>query len=107
VSCVARLSAGGTRPPAKPGNVGLHGRWVTTQQMGRPTVTAFISMYAEHGRDFGRPTGTARRIAMPNADDDAAKADAQMLVDELRNPVYMHGMRRRRIACYSLCESFW
>jgi predicted dinucleotide-binding enzyme len=58
-------------------------RWVE-QQLGRPVVKAFNSIFAQHLLELGRPVGTAGRIALPVAgDDDAAKAVALRLVDEL------------------------
>ena len=58
-------------------------RWVE-QQLGRPVIKAFNNIYADHLRDFGRPAGTAGRIALPVAgDDNTAKAVVLRLIDEL------------------------
>ena len=58
-------------------------RWVE-QQLGRPVVKAFNNIYARHLLAKGQPAGTARRIALPVAGDDAtAKAIVLRLVDEL------------------------
>jgi predicted dinucleotide-binding enzyme len=58
-------------------------RWVE-QQLGRPVVKAFNNIYAQHLMDFGRPSGTPGRIALPVAGDSpAAKAKVMRLVDEL------------------------
>jgi predicted dinucleotide-binding enzyme len=58
-------------------------RWVA-QQLGRPVVKAFNSIYAEHLRNLGQPAGTPRRIALSVAGDDArAKAVVLRLIDEL------------------------
>lgn len=58
-------------------------RWVE-QQLGRPVVKAFNNIYAHHLLEYGRPRGTADRIALPVASDDqGAKAVLLALVDEL------------------------
>jgi predicted dinucleotide-binding enzyme len=58
-------------------------RWVE-QQLGRPVVKAFNSIYARHLLELGRPPRTPGRIALPVAGDDgAAKAIVLGLVDEL------------------------
>jgi 8-hydroxy-5-deazaflavin:NADPH oxidoreductase len=58
-------------------------RWVA-QQLGRPVVKAFNTITAQHLLAFGRPLGSAKRIALPVAGDDpAAKAVVLRLVDEL------------------------
>jgi predicted dinucleotide-binding enzyme len=58
-------------------------RWVA-QQLGRPVIKAFNTIYANHLQDNGRPAGTPGRIALPVAgDDDAAKAVVMRLIDEL------------------------
>ncbi|HET6974985.1 MAG TPA: NAD(P)-binding domain-containing protein [Pyrinomonadaceae bacterium] len=58
-------------------------RWVS-QQLGRPVVKAFNNIYSEHLLSKGQPKGTAGRIALPVAGDDAnAKAKVLQLVDEL------------------------
>ncbi|KND54747.1 hypothetical protein BPUN_3904 [Candidatus Paraburkholderia kirkii] len=58
-------------------------RWVE-QQIGRPVVKAFNNIYADHLRNRGKPAGTAGRIALPVAGDDAkAKAVVMKLVDEI------------------------
>ncbi len=57
--------------------------WVS-QQLGRPVVKAFNTIYAEHLLTSGRPAGTPGRIALPVAgDDDRAKAVVLKLTDEL------------------------
>jgi predicted dinucleotide-binding enzyme len=58
-------------------------RWVE-QQLGRPVIKAFNNIYARHLLELGRPAGTAGRIALPVAGDDASgKAVVLRLVDEL------------------------
>jgi predicted dinucleotide-binding enzyme len=58
-------------------------RWVE-QQLGRPVVKAFNTIFARHLLELGRPAGAAGRIALPVAGDDAAaKAVVLRLVDEL------------------------
>ena len=58
-------------------------RWVS-QQIGHPVIKAFNNIHARHLMDNGRPRGTAGRIALPVAGDDAkAKATVMHLVDEL------------------------
>jgi 8-hydroxy-5-deazaflavin:NADPH oxidoreductase len=58
-------------------------RWVA-QQLGRPVVKAFNTIYAKHLLERGRPKGEAGRIALPVAGDDAkAKAVVFRLLDEL------------------------
>jgi predicted dinucleotide-binding enzyme len=58
-------------------------RWVQ-QQVGRPVVKAFNSIYARSLAGGGRPAGTAGRIALPVAGDDgAAKAVVLCLINEL------------------------
>jgi predicted dinucleotide-binding enzyme len=58
-------------------------RWVA-QQLGRPVVKAFNNIYAEHLLENGHPKGTAGRIALPVAGDDArSKALVLRLVDEI------------------------
>jgi predicted dinucleotide-binding enzyme len=58
-------------------------RWVA-QQLGRPVVKAFNTIYAKHLLELGQPPGTPGRIALPVAgDDEAAKAIVLRLVDEL------------------------
>jgi 8-hydroxy-5-deazaflavin:NADPH oxidoreductase len=58
-------------------------RWVE-QQLGRPVIKAFNTMYAQHLLELGKPKGTPGRIALPIAGDDpAAKAVVMRLVDEL------------------------
>lgn len=57
--------------------------WVA-QQIGRPAVKAFNTIYAQHLLERGQPAGTPGRIALPVAGDDAAaKAVVLRLVDEL------------------------
>lgn len=58
-------------------------RWVA-QQLGRPVVKAFNTIYAKHLFERGRPKGTAGRIALPIAGDDVrAKGVVLRLLDEL------------------------
>jgi 8-hydroxy-5-deazaflavin:NADPH oxidoreductase len=58
-------------------------QWVQ-QQIGRPVIKAFNTMYADHLLRNGTPPGTAGRIAIPVAGDDpAAKAIVMKLVDEI------------------------
>lgn len=58
-------------------------RWVE-QQLGRPVVKAFNNIYAQHLLELGRPAGSAGRIALPVAGDDArAKQIVLQLVDQL------------------------
>lgn len=57
--------------------------WVATQ-LGRPVIKAFNVIYAEHLGKLGKPKGTAGRIALPIAGDEAgAKGVVMKLVDEL------------------------
>ena len=58
-------------------------RWVT-QRLGRPVVKAFNTIYAQHLLEHGKPAGSAGRIALPVAGDDAAaKAVVLKLLDEI------------------------
>src|SRR5262245_49116883 len=58
-------------------------RWVE-QQLGRPVVKAFNTIFARHLLELGEPAGSPRRIALPVAGDDkAAKAVVLRLVDQL------------------------
>jgi predicted dinucleotide-binding enzyme len=58
-------------------------RWVE-QQLGRPVVKAFNNIYAAHLQNNGKPAGTAGRIALPVAGDDArAKQVVMKLIDEI------------------------
>lgn len=58
-------------------------RWVE-QQMGRPVVKAFNTIYARHLLERGMPAGVPGRIALPIAGDDAAaKAAVMKLVEQL------------------------
>lgn len=57
--------------------------WVS-QQIGRPVVKTFNTIYAEHLQNNGKPRGTPGRIALPVAGDDPkAKAIVMQLVDEI------------------------
>jgi predicted dinucleotide-binding enzyme len=70
--CIAAIEAGTTES-----------EWVA-RQLGRPVVKAFNNIHAEHLQTHGKPAGTAGRIALPVAGDDAdAKAVVMQLVDEL------------------------
>jgi hypothetical protein len=58
-------------------------QWVA-QQLGRPVVKAFNTMYAQHLLERGRAADQAGRIALPIAgDDSSAKAVVLQLIDEL------------------------
>ena len=58
-------------------------RWVE-QQLGRPVIKAFNTIYARHLLELGRPKGSPGRIALPVAgDDEAAKEVVLELVDQL------------------------
>ncbi|MGH9626403.1 MAG: NADPH-dependent F420 reductase, partial [Bryobacteraceae bacterium] len=58
-------------------------RWVE-RQLGRPVVKAFNNIYARHLLESGRPAGSAGRIALPVAGDDArAKQIVLQFVDQL------------------------
>jgi predicted dinucleotide-binding enzyme len=58
-------------------------RWVS-EQLGRPVVKAFNTIYAQHLLERGRPKGDRERIALPvAADDPNAKAVVSRLIDEL------------------------
>jgi predicted dinucleotide-binding enzyme len=54
------------------------------QQLGHSVIKAFNNIYARHLLEKGRPAGTAGRVALPVAGDDAqAKKIVLELVDEL------------------------
>jgi 8-hydroxy-5-deazaflavin:NADPH oxidoreductase len=58
-------------------------QWVS-QQLGRPVVKAFNTMYAQHLLERGRAADQPGRIAIPVAGDDpSAKAVVLRLIDEL------------------------
>jgi len=58
-------------------------RWVS-DQLGRPVVKAFNTIYARHLLERGRPKGAAGRIALPVAGDDRRAKDVVIrLLDEL------------------------
>ncbi len=58
-------------------------RWVS-EQLGRPVVKAFNTIYALHLLERGEPAGTSGRIALPVAGDDpTAKRVVMELIDEL------------------------
>jgi 8-hydroxy-5-deazaflavin:NADPH oxidoreductase len=58
-------------------------QWVA-QQLGRPVIKAFNNIYAARLQNFGLPTGTAGRVAIPVAGDDPkAKAIVFRLVDDI------------------------
>lgn len=58
-------------------------QWVA-QQLGRPVVKAFNTIYAQHLLERGRAADQSGRIALPIAGDDpAAKAVVLRLIDEL------------------------
>jgi predicted dinucleotide-binding enzyme len=61
----------------------LDSEWVA-QQLGRPVIKAFNSLYAKSLRDKGVPPGTPGRVALPVAGDRLeAKSAVLRLVDEL------------------------
>jgi 8-hydroxy-5-deazaflavin:NADPH oxidoreductase len=58
-------------------------RWVS-QQLHRPVVKAFNTIYAQHLMELGKPAGAPGRIALPVAGDDpTAKSLVMQLVDQL------------------------
>jgi predicted dinucleotide-binding enzyme len=58
-------------------------RFVSTT-LGRPVVKAFNNIRALHLQDHGKPAGTAGRIALPVAGDDArAKGVVMALIDQI------------------------
>jgi len=58
-------------------------RWVA-EQLGRPVIKVFNSIYARHLLEHGKPTGAAGRIALPVAGDDRRAKDVVIrLLDEL------------------------
>ena len=58
-------------------------QWVA-DQLGRPVVKAFNTIYAQHLLEHGKPAGDRGRIALPVAGDDAnAKNLVIGLIDEL------------------------
>ncbi len=58
-------------------------RWVS-DQISRPVVKAFNNIQAGHLLEYGKPAGTAGRIALPVAGDEAgAKSSVMSLVDQL------------------------
>jgi predicted dinucleotide-binding enzyme len=58
-------------------------RWVSLR-IGHPVIKAFNNIQAQHLLEFGRPRGTAGRIALPVAgDDETAKSVVLRLVDQL------------------------
>jgi len=58
-------------------------QWVA-DQLGRPVVKAFNTIYAQHLLERGKPTGERDRIALPVAGDDTrAKQVVMKLIDEL------------------------
>ena len=58
-------------------------KWVA-DQLGRPVVKAFNTIYANHLLERGKPAGEGNRIALPVAGDDPkAKAVVMRLIDEL------------------------
>jgi hypothetical protein len=61
----------------------LDSEWVA-QQLGRPVIKAFNSLYARSLRDKGVPSGTPGRVALPVAGDrPEAKSAVLRLVDQL------------------------
>lgn len=58
-------------------------RWVS-EQLGRPVVKVFNTVYASHLLERGKPKGAAGRLALPVAGDDRRAKDVIIrLVDEL------------------------
>ncbi|HET9402728.1 MAG TPA: NAD(P)-binding domain-containing protein [Candidatus Acidoferrales bacterium] len=58
-------------------------QWVA-QQLGRPVIKAFNNIYAARLQNFGLPTGTIGRMALPVAGDDRKAKDIVLrLVDEI------------------------
>jgi 8-hydroxy-5-deazaflavin:NADPH oxidoreductase len=58
-------------------------QWVA-DQLGRPVVKAFNTIYAQHLLERGKPSGERDRIALPVAGDDPrAKQVVMKLIDEL------------------------
>ncbi len=58
-------------------------RWVE-RQLGRPVIKAFNTIHAKNLMELGRPRGSAERLALPVAGDDAAAKDVVLrLADEL------------------------
>jgi predicted dinucleotide-binding enzyme len=58
-------------------------KWVA-DQLGRPVVKAFNTIYANHLLERGKPAGEGDRIALPVAGDDPkAKTVVMRLIDEL------------------------
>jgi hypothetical protein len=64
-------------------NGSTESRWVS-EQLGRPVVKAFNTIYARHLLERGKPRGAAGRIALPVAGDDRRAKDIVIrLLDEL------------------------
>ena len=62
---------------------GVESRWVE-QQLGHPVIKAFNNIMANSLDKLGKPAGTAGRIAIPVAGDNAAhKATVIALIDQL------------------------
>ncbi|MFE6286722.1 NADPH-dependent F420 reductase [Streptomyces sp. NPDC057877] len=87
---VAVLDTGNYYPRQRDGRIdaiedeGLtESRW-TERQIGHPVIKAFNGTYAQDILDRPRPAGAPDRMALPVAgDDEAAKAKARALIDEL------------------------
>jgi predicted dinucleotide-binding enzyme len=72
----------GRMPELETGDL-TESEWVQ-QHLGRPVVKVFNNIHAEHLESKGVPAGTAGRIALPVAGDDAqAKQKVMALVEEL------------------------
>jgi predicted dinucleotide-binding enzyme len=72
----------GQMPELETGDL-TESEWVQ-QHLGRPVVKVFNNIHAEHLETKGVPAGTAGRIALPVAGDDAdAKQKVMALVEEL------------------------
>jgi hypothetical protein len=58
-------------------------QWVA-QHLGRPVIKAFNNIYAARLQNFGLPSGTVGRLALPIAGDDSkAKAIVSQLIDQI------------------------
>ena len=57
-------------------------QWVA-QQIGRPVVKAFNTIYAQHLMERGRPADVGGRIALPVAGDEPGKSAVLRLIDQL------------------------
>jgi predicted dinucleotide-binding enzyme len=71
----------------------VESRWVE-QQIGHPVIKVFNNIYAKHLLEFGKPPGTAARIALPvSGDDPTAKKLVMELVNDMGfDPVDVGGL---------------